>query len=203
MKAQTWMAGSFKRCDVVEGSSACQESFLELLKELCGPESPLITVVLICRESSLVTAILGHGMIDSPDYLERNTVASSMKRTRSINKRLKWTENNPEKKHFLHTLCLMQRTRFLTTVWSTPVKLLDGHSNQLLNTDAQTWIKELEEHGLIRRKSGGFIWMHTTARGRLRDILTRRIRLRDELPEDISSVFSNWPSLKKRVRHSL
>ena len=38
------------------------------------------------------------------------------------------------------------------------------------SADINQWLDELEEPNLLRRKCGGFVWLHAPTRGRLRDL---------------------------------
>ena len=156
--------------------SRCQECFFELLTELCGPPSHTISVVFLCRQADaddppVIKALRENEMIDRPERLESAYV--SMTENESIVGAIRWTNNEPPKRRFLYALCLMQRVRLLATVWSDAV-LLPDHGEATYNTafPVLAWIDELESKGLIRRKPGGFIWMHAQARNRLRHMLS-------------------------------
>jgi hypothetical protein len=91
---------------------------------------------------------------------------------------------------FLHTLAMMQRSRHLAITWSRcasqsspTIQPLGIQSNpDPPNRDDEerdrywsefdkkkpTWLKDLEKLGLLRRKDGGFIWMHARLRKELR-----------------------------------
>jgi hypothetical protein len=155
--------------------SRCQETFFELLTELCGPQSPAISVVLLCRqhatEPGLITGLRSNKMIDEPIILKHDCANYSEDRT--VELAIIWTDNIKSSRRILHSLCLMQRVRLLATLWSEAVIADDTADGQsvIANDLLYTCIDELECLGLVKRKPGGFIWMHTRARNQLRHIL--------------------------------
>jgi hypothetical protein len=92
-----------------------------------------------------------------------------------------WIKNKPKeatkRAAFLQRLILMQRTRFESSVWyhseSRNKKGRIEHSNiSVGDKDRKSydkWLDELETMGLVRRKLGGFIWLHAERRNTLRD----------------------------------
>ena len=170
-------------------------AFSEFLTALCGAQSSSISVILLCRNKALpptgrASARTTTQADDIPPIIHilkrngliRDALTLQAKRTRSpsggedkvITKALKWTRCSPARRRFLHSLCLMQRTRFLATVWTavvSPQMQESARSNDELLIE---WLNELEDIGLVRRKPGGFIWLHTRPRNRLRNILGDR-----------------------------
>ncbi|HST24166.1 MAG TPA: SIR2 family protein [Blastocatellia bacterium] len=170
----------YRRKDLPPGAadpSACLEGFLTLLRELCGEGSKAVSVVLMCRdhhdptkEAPLITELkkqnfrlveLNKDSKEQVDFLEESITAEA----------IKWTGGNKDKQRFLHALVLMQRPRLLATIWSSAVSLSKGSPADTLD-DRQTWVQQLEEVGLLRRKAGGFIWIHSRCREVIRDILS-------------------------------
>jgi hypothetical protein len=183
-----------------EDPSRCQESFLELLTELCGPQSPSISVVVLCRQADpkedapVIKGLRKNDMIQHPTRLDRTCVAFAEDIT--LVKTLELTAGDPAKQRFLHALCLMQRVRLLSTVWSIAAwfDFSDDKKNKFGRNDLLAYIDELEASGLVRRKPGGFIWMHTRARNRLRQLLSKPESRADLQAADrsVTSYFRGW-----------
>ena len=183
-----------------EDPSRCQESFLELLTELCGPQSPSISVVLLCREVSLDAPIIrglrNNGMIEEALRLEHTCVTYSEDET--LVKAIQWTDNKQAHRRFLHALSLMQRVRLLATIWSAAVSHNSPGANES-DSDRTALLRHivaLETSGLVRRKPGGFIWMHTRARNRLRTLLgsrAMRVTFCKKHPE-VAPYLTSWNS---------
>lgn len=78
-----------------------------------------------------------------------------------------WAKSSKRKSRFLCHLVLMQRPRHLASVYS---PLLRNSSSV---SEAELWLRELEELALLKRVPGGFIWMHSSCRNQLRGVLTK------------------------------
>lgn len=143
------------------------------------PKWPRFKVVLLCRDikSKLATRpkrFVGNlvSLKGTPDDKPKETVDLIMDWVHAVGSeeesidRLELARN---KLHFLHTLVLMQRARHMSIVWSR----CSGHSDDKYWSSEfdplkLNWLDELEDCGLVRRKDGGFIWMHSNLREELR-----------------------------------
>ncbi len=148
---------------------------MNLLTALTDVESGGLVVILLCRSTGqLLNALQSSGTIDKPDALRRSCVAYDEKRI--YGKVLKWLSKKSErdlKRRFLHTLVLMKRTRFPTAtpglceaIVARANKTRKGSPSRKMIAD---WLNDLEDMGLVRRKLGGFVWIHTSLRKHLQD----------------------------------
>src|SRR5262249_49332871 len=103
---------------------------------------------------------------------------------------IRWTAEKPEQREerqqFLQALVLMQRPRLLATIWSDVVALENDKRGEW-HLEKQNWLRNLEKIDLLRRKAGGFIWMHSRSRQMLRDTL-RSGNLPEGDPKDVVAV---------------
>jgi len=173
--------------DVSSGdATANRVAFVSLLTQLCPSNAgtPSISVVLLCRSneanggdasSAVADELKVRGLVrdvevvrESVVDLNPETVATDC--TNWMNGRQTCPESVAQRR-FLHRLVLMQRTRFLSCIWMKPH--CDGESAGTGNHNVRhdEWIAELATIGLVRRKLGGFIWLHTRSRDRLRSKL--------------------------------
>jgi hypothetical protein len=182
---------------VAADRSPCMEEFLELLWELCGEQSEAISVVLMCRNSppspliekldkeSIRLVVLGKDSKERVKFSQETVAANA----------IAWTEGKPHKQRFLHALVLMQRPRLLATIWSSAVSLSGDRPADPL--DEAKWVNELEERGLLRRKAGGFIWIHSRCRQFIRKLLGKRHGFREtreflEKRPEIENALRRW-----------
>ena len=163
--------------------------FLQFLTQVCPSDTAGVnlTVVLMLRGLPLESPNnpLGDAPICSrlvknilePDEVFRLLTSSATDEMPSITTNCtNWYSSESDlvlrelKKRFLHRLVSMQRTRFLATIWDHAV--IEANSDekvQELHFDLrEEWLKKLESFGLVRRKLGGFIWLHAIARNELR-----------------------------------
>src|SRR5258708_962991 len=83
-------------------------------------------------------------------------------------------ENQARKKgrrRFVHALILRQRPRLMATAWS-DAAAVENEQREIAELKQQ-WLTQLERLGLLRRKAGGFIWLHLQCRQLIRKILER------------------------------
>ncbi|HYP08120.1 MAG TPA: hypothetical protein VER03_17945 [Bryobacteraceae bacterium] len=160
--------------------SATADAFLELLHELCGPgkvteeekRQRRISVVLLCRNSANRAPLLNHleacGLLGCHISLDDQSEEHIQFSPEEIVKNaIQWAEREPPRRRFLHALVLMQRPRFLATIWSSALlREPDRHAH-----DVSQWVRDLEVLKLVRRKEGGFIWLHARCREKLRKAL--------------------------------
>jgi len=200
-----------------EDPSACVGQFLELLKELYKPEpsepESSVAVVLLCRQFSgepmpgkdtkeppLIDAIIekgwGHCLLhqahDSPDTME------DFREDDVCAKAIQWATDDSKKtsdskKRFLHSLVLMQRPRLLATIWGPAVSLPPPGPKENA-AERSAWVDDLEDTGLVRRKAGGFIWIHARCRETLRAILRKPDVREGHLAgyENVLQVLKHW-----------
>ena len=143
-----------------------------------------ITLVLLLRRSSSGAALLEQlitqrggsaVVVESPDPI--NT--ESYKDDKIVLSCLQWvcTTQTHERLSFLLMLIFSQRIRYLSLIWSRPV----------WKNDANSWLETLEEFQLIRRKSGGFLWIHSRVRTRIRNVLRKKDQ-RDSFIQSVASL---------------
>jgi len=183
-----------------------------LLDELCGPRSPRISVVLMCRDNAekpVLMRWLERAVTDQPqtgyhvrldvsegiDFLEEKIVADS----------IAWTakgspDEGKHRRRFLHALVLMQRPRLLATIWSDAASLKDEPLE--IANKKQQWLKDLEDTGLLRRKAGGFIWMHLRCRQLIREVLHHTRELKSHYTGAIAAL-RDWTPEKMKVNFIL
>jgi hypothetical protein len=166
-----------------DDDSNTSERFLRFITRLCGSNSPLISVVLLCRQKSdgtksgLVKEIEAEQLQAS--IVELHKDCSEAREVEAVNSVLRWAqaqssviEEQAQRRRFLQALFSLQRTRYLATIWSgacggRKLAARDAHDQDI----ASGWIKELEDLGLVRRKPGGFIWIHSRTRTAFRRAL--------------------------------
>lgn len=153
--------------------SACVESFLDLLHELCGPQCPNLVVVLLCRKSKGLYEILrvkGKDAVKSgfpPSTWIKFTSTDDNTIGETVNNVREWANlDQVRRTPFLHTLVLMQRTRYASAFWSEPFSTRTGA--KLEEKEIREWLQKLEELNILRTKTGGFVWLHTPTREALR-----------------------------------
>lgn len=168
-----WLDASVSRN--VADPSACMGKFVELLRELCKEDSKAMSVVLLCRNSPtepspLVKELKDNGFgwhVNITPYAKEQVDFSEEAVTARA---IVWTAGNRHRQRFLHAMVLMQRPRLLATIWSSALALHDDLSMGS-SEDRTIWVNDLEKIGLLRRKAGGFIWIHSRSRQFIRAIL--------------------------------
>jgi hypothetical protein len=192
-----------------EEPTASMESFLNLLLELCGRDCPNVSVVLLCRPAAErcqgVLARLRE--LGSPPnsgfgpatWIELKTSCVAY----DVHAAVKWViasfvKNDPVKQRFLHVMVLMQRTRYLATFFGT---LFDDQPSESFSFEIiNQWLDELEQHNIVRRKSGGFIWFHAPIRERLRILLEidpTGIPNVLKVPSNVKKILTKWQAHQK------
>ncbi len=167
-----------------------REAFLRLLNDVTGPECPSVSCILMCRhppidnrtfkpgashrgeppqiegdelhDGSLVKALWNN------DYrhfiMEREGVAKSVV---EMNRTLDDAFTAGKFPEFLFSIVLMRRTRYLASVATIAAKTGGGTLNWDDTVTALSKL-EVEQPGLIRRKPGGFVWLHCRFRDQVR-----------------------------------
>jgi hypothetical protein len=75
--------------------------------------------------------------------------------------------NTDEKRTFFQALISMQRTRHLAVVWDACVNVPERRSRKT-DEERTQWLDQLEEKKLLRRKDGGFVWVNSRYRQKIR-----------------------------------
>lgn len=163
-------------------------------RDLFGPlKAPPCTIVLLTsqkaengsennkaqKEHNLHAAIRRSEMVSEIVRLEHSCVGLVMKDCSG--KCMKWvispTDDDKErgrnyfttlataksKLRFLNALVQMQCTRFLSSIWTDAFR---ERTQEMMPTEE--WLRDLELNGLLRRKLGGFVWLHADVRNELR-----------------------------------
>lgn len=148
--------------------------FVTLLQQLCGSKSH-ISVVLMCRNRDprpeLIKQLGEHDLLRH--HIELKHVmreACAFPERKIVMDAIQWTNGDRYQQRFLHALVMMQRPRLLATIWGDAVSL-DENEPSGLAVQRRTWLNELEGLGLLRRKAGGFIWLHSRCRQHIREVL--------------------------------
>ncbi len=175
--------------------SKSPEHFLRFLLTLCAPGSSSASVVLMCRQenngadSRLVERIVREKLEstivplkgDCSDFDERETVSRALEWTEKVQE----GETVEDRRWFLQALISLQRVRYLATIWSDccrrPTSAATASWPKQGDDRYPDWVDELEEKGLVRRKPGGFIWIHSRARTLLRRRLFNSNSASDEV----------------------
>lgn len=172
---------------------------VSFLTELgCPHLSPAVSVVLLCRQSNEAPPIVkelqktGHCL----ETLSLPSSAVALSQGKPVRSSIEWTNNDPKRQRFLHALVLMQRPRYLATIWSDAAFTAAGGGD---SKEPARWLTDLEERGLVRYKPGGFIWLHSPTRNELRSILGDQIKRSEFLlkePEEskikLQKCFEGW-----------
>jgi hypothetical protein len=186
--------------------SNCVEPFVELVKCLSDAGC---AVVLMCRENEKENekgaapppllshladrGILGTGSGACGNHVSLLPRSGSPFSVQSIVSNVKaWAERTNEcqaRQRMLHALVLMQRPRFVATLWDPEITECDLQNIEEAEGGLR-WLDELEDEGLIRRKPGGFIWMHSRSREQLRD-------------EFAQGLFGSTPSREAALHYAL
>ncbi len=183
-----------------ETSGSASAGLVEFLAALCRPEPPHISVVILCcqadhTESPFVERMQSTKLFAEPLCLAHNAVP--LAKAQPIAACIKWTNGDSRRGRFLHALVLMQRPRFLATIWSRVVLGASPPELSSPNTydEVAQWLAALEANGLIRFKPGGFIWIHSFARNSLRSVLgnpRERARFLNGSNRKLRKYFADW-----------
>ena len=193
-----------------EDDSSWMGPFLELLVELCGPPSQRISVMLLCSGTSdsspLLKALVDNGLIkealeltnDNIDYVDFNESDVAFKV-------ISWTleganisddEKVLSRQWFVQALVSFQRSRLPATIWDDCMRPIEGPDQ--FDNKREDWLNELQNLDLLRRKPGGYIWVHAGCRQRLRAFLDRPT----EAPPEIIDILDKWnPTAKAAEIH--
>jgi hypothetical protein len=162
--------------------------FLKLVDDLCSNDTGLITVILMCRDAdSPVLRELKETRaihVEIPGHKE--SIPITYHPATFGSKITEWygkadtSALREAKRQFVFTLALMQRPRFFASAWdsATYPELLKSTNGQhtvaeirSIDRERETWLRELQELGLLRWLDGGFIWFHSERRELVRSLL--------------------------------
>jgi hypothetical protein len=146
-------------------ASSNHDAFLSLLRALCKAES--MRVVVMSRDPKLFSKGPNDRRIHGVrEVALEDTEAQtwSFDAAEVVGHAITWADGGAGRMRFLHALTLMQRPRLLATIWSQALSKPPVDRDKLLE-----WIEDLEGFGLVRRKPGGFIWLHANSRQMLRE----------------------------------
>jgi hypothetical protein len=156
--------------------SADTGHFLTLIKELTATTGESnISVILLCRGDNesvgLLKALHEEDKDSNPkrrlDFIP-NRNRPAFDEARVVREALQWAGERESHRRFLHALVLMQQPRPLATIWSqaaNPTAEPESADQQI------AWVDKLERMQLVRRKMGGFVWIHAACRQQLRACL--------------------------------
>lgn len=167
----------------VPDQSACRESFIELVDRLSGPDCPNVSIVLVCYEGPLTREVFrARFTLPAPVKLSDSCLGEFSYRE-GLSQAIKWCEQDKDRYRFLAALVLANRARYPAALltWAYHGREVEPPRPGSTSTPemtrrfdcTQAWLNELEELGVIRRKPGGLVWLHTWIRGELRDYLNR------------------------------
>ncbi len=169
-----WLDKVPAQIDNLDDEMATAQKFVDLLVKLCDPISPRLTVVLLCRNSGspeLLVQTLKDNHLQG-HFLELNTAFAEylpFSEDDVVRRAIDWANKDAEKQRFLHAIVLTQRPRLLAAIWS---RAFSRERYETKRRERSGWITDLQETGLIRRKPGGFIWVHSRCRQALRNALS-------------------------------
>lgn len=193
---------------VRDDQSNTLDRFVEFLSHLCAPhidrrvqQPNPPSVIILCRRqnsgepSNLEKALIETHRLTPASIIPSESVIEFDEIDVAIDT-LKWLTADPDtatlRTQFLHALLLLQRTRYLATVWG---MISSGTENGTVDVryTPHVWLDDLENIGLVRRKPGGFVWLHARTRTRLRELF-RNEAARDELLKQLNR------DLRKRAK---
>jgi hypothetical protein len=149
--------------------------FIDLLRHLCGPESPRLSVTLLCygdRDAPIISSLINQKVVEVGQFLTLRG-GDKFDPAQSARAIVKWANDPLEKEGrrcFLQQLVYLQRSRLLATIWHLGVPNLTPDGDRWADHKLG-WLDKLEELDLIRWKIGGFIWMHSPIRQAVRTLL--------------------------------
>lgn len=169
-------------------SPANGKALAGLLKELTGASCPNLSIVLLCWSTDEVKKHFTFGQTltlkDSFDDIKLEHCAEAALAFVELSNGgdLISSEELDTRRRFLHSLCRMKRSRYPAVFWGWTFRgnndRNEGSSQaHHYHERAEEWLSHLELHGVIRRKPGGYVWMHSLLRSmiidRMREALSR------------------------------
>lgn len=179
-----------------DGPTTSADAVIGLLDRLCGPKCPNVSVVFLCYEGPFFEAVcqmmprfpdpvgIGHNELRQPagprdSAQSARNVESSSEIVEMAHRwidapgteEFKTLDAEPQicrqRQEFLYALSLTNRVRYPASMWTWPFHWgQEPTPRRVALTDE--WLSDLEALHVIRRKRGGFIWMHCDIRNRLR-----------------------------------
>lgn len=174
--------------------TATGDNVIELLDRLCGRHCPNVTVVLLCFENGRFFHSIRRRLPEIPEPIKGEDESvlvgcpTNVKSKDLIQAALKWMESPAGTKHekemgrkkllqarsqFLYSLCLANRVRYPAMLWTWPFHNTENQADTI-SQRAKIWVRALEKAHVVRRKRGGFIWIHCEIRNGLRQELLER-----------------------------
>jgi len=143
-----------------------------------------ITVVVLCRtkDSPIVKKLkwqcAGHGPVDLDNGIE-------WPEPELVHGTIEWAESK-ERCAFLQMLLSLQRTRHLAVAWDQCANFKGASYDEDQDGEKNLWLEKLEDLKLLKRKDGGFIWLNSGLRQKLRKCL--RLGIEDITEANIAKV---------------
>lgn len=169
-----------RQSDLGDGDdpTASGEALLAFLMRVSGEDCPNVAVVLLCYSGpGGLMGMVRSDLCGTPPPLElTERLLQDFHALEGIVERaLEFSRGDDARRRFLYSLCLANKVRYAALFWSwtfhAPGALRDSSSRHRIDA-ANSWLTELEERHVIRRKLGGFIWMHCDIRNALRQKLS-------------------------------
>ncbi|QDT24376.1 hypothetical protein [Gimesia chilikensis] len=188
------------------------QAFWQLLSRVCGHECKNVTVILLCYDGPFLEltnrisefsngndASQHHQLIHIERIIKIENIINdvipksdiSHRDFKSIARKAILWADTPGKKRFLFCLCLVNRMRYASIVWSWPFHETQ-HPTEVWSKMADDWLDDLENEHVVRRKKGGFVWIHSDVRNYLRyKLIEKNSFLKKDLPS-IHNGLSEW-----------
>lgn len=188
------------------------QAFWQLLSRVCGNECKNVTVILLCYDGPFLeltnrisefsnenNGSQHHQLIHIERIIKIEDIVNEIIPKKDVpyldykdisQRAILWADSS-DKKRFLFCLCLVNRMRYASIVWSWPFHKTQ-HPTEVWSKMADEWLDDLEKKHAVRRKKGGFVWIHCDVRNHLRSKLLESNRfLKTELPT-IHNGLSEW-----------
>ena len=155
------------------------EAFSSLVMEITGQQCKKLTIVLLCWDGLLTTFLKENYEVETrrldntvnkfdPKKISKKAVDVDLwsnENGESETEKEQLDSTKATKIRFLHALCSMRRTRYPAVFWSWAfhgsLDRFESSEQTAIKVDTtKTWLSYLERSRVIRRKPGGFVWMH-------------------------------------------
>lgn len=186
--------------------TACSDAVIDLLDRLCGKDCPNVTVVFLCFDDGRFYHAIRRRLPAIPEPVKGDEKCAlpgyqdGVKAADIVSKGLEWARGGDHsetnaRSQFLYSLCLVNRVRYPAMLWTWPFHDTNRQTPEISERSKQ-WIHALEQLHVVRRKQGGFIWIHCDIRNELR----LRLLDADEMPK---STVKRLKPLTVRIHHGL
>ncbi len=185
-----------------EDFSANGPFLIELLKRIGGEECPNVSIVLLCFDGPFVFQCVPR-LKPFPYQICLSIVETPI--ALAVDRAVEWIDKGSDHEgvderlariRFLWSLCLVNRARFLAMLWQWPFHQTIEVLLEDRKKTTERFLKNLEEDKVIRRKNGGFVWMHCGVRNELRERLFRKFKEDVKVPDftraDIHHGIAEW-----------